>query len=266
MAGTKNHPFHIVDPSPWPFSASVSALLLTMGFVIYKHDYHPWGELILGGGALWLLFTLWQWWKDVIQESKEPGNHTLEVKKGFKYGMALFILTEVMFFAAFFWAYFHAALIPTQASGMVWPPKGIQVLDPLGLPYLNTLILLLSGSTITWAHYDLLAGHIKGMMQKTGYTILLGSVFLAIQLLEYGHTAFSFKDGIYPSTFFLATGFHGFHVFVGTIFLIVGWWRARQGHFTKDDHFGFEAAAWYWHFVDVVWLFLFVSIYWWGSA
>lgn len=185
---------------------------------------------------------------------------------GFRYGMALFILSEVMFFFGFFWAYFNAAIFPTAEIGGVWPPKGMHTIEPFDLPYLNTLLLLLSGTTVTWAHFDIVEGNVKGMIEKVGYTFMLGFVFLGVQAFEYAHAPFAFKDGIYPSTFFMATGFHGFHVFVGAVFLLISWFRARRGHFTADDHFGFEAAAWYWHFVDVVWLFLFVSIYWWGAG
>jgi cytochrome c oxidase subunit 3 len=150
--------------------------------------------------------------------------------------------------------------------GNVWPPKGVHTLDPFDLPYLNTLLLLLSGTTITWAHHSLLEGDYEDMKQKLLFTIFLGFAFLGVQMYEYAHASFAFKGGIYPSTFYMATGFHGFHVFVGAVFLVVCYFRTRLGHFTPDDHFGFEAAAWYWHFVDVVWLFLFISIYWWGSA
>ncbi len=262
QSSRQKHPFHIVDPSPWPFVASLSALVLAIGAVLFMRGDAPWTLLV---GMVMLLGTMVGWWRDVIKESLTPA-HTSAVRRGFRYGMGLFILSEVMFFVAFFWAYFNASLFPSEATGGVWPPKGITPMDPFGLPYLNTLILLLSGTTITWAHFDLLENNVKGMIEKTGYTVLLGFTFLAIQVYEYSHATFAFTGGIYPSTFYMATGFHGFHVFVGAVFLSVCWLRARKGHFTVDDHFGFEAAAWYWHFVDVVWLFLFVSIYWWGSG
>jgi cytochrome c oxidase subunit 3 len=178
--------------------------------------------------------------------------------------MGLFIASEAMFFVAFFWAYFHAALNPTEATGNVWPPKNIIPFDPFDLPYLNTLLLLLSGTTVTWAHHSLSGNQREGLLQGLAITIALGFLFTIVQAFEYAHAAFSFKDGIYPSTFFMATGFHGFHVIVGTIFLMVCLFRAYRFEFTPDHHVGFEAAAWYWHFVDVVWLFLFVAIYVWG--
>jgi cytochrome c oxidase subunit III len=188
------------------------------------------------------------------------------VQLGMRYGMALFIASEVMFFAAFFWAFFDASLFPKEATGGVWPPKGVHPFDAFELPFLNTMILLLSGTTVTWAHHALLEGDRKGLLLGLGITILLGLSFTGVQGYEYSHAAFGFKDGIYPSTFFMATGFHGFHVIIGTTFLIVCWFRARAGHFKPDHHFGFEAAAWYWHFVDVVWLFLFICVYWWGGG
>jgi cytochrome c oxidase subunit 3 len=180
--------------------------------------------------------------------------------------MALFIASEVMFFSAFFWAFFSSSLYPAASIGGVWPPKTIHPFNPFEFPFLNTLILLLSGTTVTWAHHALIEGDRSGMLRGLTLTVLLGISFTCVQAYEYSHAAFGFKEGIYPSTFFMATGFHGFHVIIGTIFLCVCLYRAWQGHFQPDHHFGFEAAAWYWHFVDVVWLFLFVCIYWWGSG
>lgn len=258
-----NHPYHILEPSPWPIVGSIAVLVLAIGAVLFMHDMNKW-LMYVGLGLL--VFTAIGWWRDVIKESLEKGTHTKEVRVGFRYGMALFIASEVMFFFGFFWAYFNAALFPTTEIGSVWPPENITVLDPFDLPYLNTLLLLLSGTTVTWAHFDLMENNIKGMIEKIGYTVILGFVFLGVQMYEYSHASFGFSDGIYPSTFYMATGFHGVHVFIGAVFLLVCWFRARKGHFTIDDHFGFEAAAWYWHFVDVVWLFLFVSIYWWGAG
>lgn len=261
MSTTKKHPFHLVEPSPWPIVGAVSAFVVAVGAILAMHHNTSFVFYI---GIAMLLCTMAVWWRDIIREAKNEHNET--VRLGFRYGMALFILSEVAFFAAFFWAYFDAALIPREVNGMVWPPKSIHTLDPFDLPYVNTLLLLLSGTTITWAHHALGEGNIKDMMHKTAMTVGLGVLFLMVQMYEYAHATFAFKGGIYPSVFYMATGFHGFHVFVGVILLAVSWFRARAGHFTKDDHFGFEAAAWYWHFVDVVWLFLFVSIYWWGSG
>jgi cytochrome c oxidase subunit 3 len=179
--------------------------------------------------------------------------------------MILFIVSEVMFFAAFFWAFFHSSLAPTVEIGAVWPPKGIEVLDPWQIPFLNTVILLSSGAAVTWAHHAIILSYRDQAIQGLTLTILLAILFTGFQVFEYLEAPFTISDGIYGSTFFLATGFHGFHVFVGTVFLIICLIRQMKNHFTNNHHFGFEAAAWYWHFVDVVWLFLFVSIYWWGG-
>jgi len=210
------------------------------------------------------------WWRDVLRESRTPGLHTPIVRLGLRYGMTLFIASEVMFFVGFFWAFFHFALFPEHVLGTatpMWPPAGITTFDPFHLPLLNTMILLLSGTTVTWAHHSLITGDRKHLIMGLGLTVLLGMSFTTFQAIEYSNAPFNFSGGgVYPAVFFLATGFHGFHVIVGTIFLLVCWFRARGGQFTPQRHFGFEAAAWYWHFVDVVWLFLFVAVYWWGHG
>ena len=262
-AAEHKHPYHLVDPSPWPILGAISAGALTGGTVLWMHGYGPWLMVV---GFLFILACMFVWWRDVIREAVHEGHHNPIVQIGLRYGMALFIASEVMFFSAFFWAYFSAALFPTEAIGHVWPPKSIHPFDPFHLPFLNTLILLLSGTTVTWAHHSLLHGDRKGLINGLLCTVLLGLSFTGVQAYEYSHAAFAFKDGIYPSTFFMATGFHGFHVIIGTTFLIVCLFRAIKGHFTPTHHVGLEAAAWYWHFVDVVWLFLFVCVYWWGSA
>jgi len=259
----QNHPFHLVDPSPWPFVTSLSVLILAIGAVLWMHKIDPY---VFWVGVILLMVTFAGWWRDVIREGNSPGVHTPPVQRGLRIGMGLFIASEVMFFGAFFWGYFHAALSPTEATGFVWPPNNIIPFDPFHLPYLNTLILLLSGTTVTWAHHELLEGNMKDTAKALLMTVLLGVTFTALQVIEYSHAAFSLKDGIYPSSFYMATGFHGFHVIVGTVFLLVCYVRTRRSEFSKDHHVGFEAAAWYWHFVDVVWLFLFVSIYWWGYS
>jgi cytochrome c oxidase subunit 3 len=259
----RKHPYHLVDPSPWPVVGAIGAGTLAAGMVLFMHDVTPW---LVPVGILLVLLTMILWWRDVVKEATFQGHHTPVVQIGLRYGMALFIASEVMFFAAFFWAYFNASLYPKEAVGSVWPPVGLETFDPFELPLLNTLILLTSGVTVTWAHHALREGDRNGLLQGLGLTILLGIAFTSVQAYEYSHAAFGFREGIYPSTFFMATGFHGFHVIIGTTFLIVCWIRAWLGHFKPDHHFGFEAAAWYWHFVDVVWLFLFICIYWWGST
>jgi len=224
-------------------------------------------------GVLGVLSVIFGWWRDIIKEATFRKLHTPVVKLGLRYGMMLFIASEVMFFVAFFWAFFDSSLFVGEASqyarvaytGGIWPPKGITPVDPFHFPFLMTMVLLLSGCTVTWAHHEMVEGNMKEAAKALGITVLLGALFTCIQLWEYTHSEFGFTDGVFASTFYMATGFHGFHVLVGTIFLAVCWFRTSRGDFTKDSHFGFEAAAWYWHFVDAVWLFLFVAIYWWGG-
>jgi cytochrome c oxidase subunit 3 len=263
VVGTAEHRYHLVDPSPWPMVGSLTSLVLVAGTLMWFVDKGPWVMIL---GLVLVLGTMFMWWRDVVNEAEHQGHHSPVVQIGLRYGMALFIASEVMFFAAFFWAYFAAALYPSEVIGGVWPPANIKTFDPFDLPFMNTLILLLSGCTVTWAHHSLLEGDRKGLIQGLGVTVLLGALFTCVQAYEYSHAAFGFKDGIYPSIFYMATGFHGLHVLIGTIFLLVCFFRALAGHFTPEHHFGFEAAAWYWHFVDVVWLFLFICIYWLGAG
>ncbi len=260
------HPYHLVDPSPWPLVGAMGGALTLTGIVLYSH-FHTF--LPLTAGLVVVLFTMFMWWRDVLKESATAGLHTIVVRLGLRYGMIMFIASEVMFFVAFFWGFFHFALLPEHVLGTdtpMWPPKGVQTFDPWNLPLLNTMILLLSGTTVTWAHHSLLEGKRKGLIWGLALTVALGLIFTTCQAIEYSHAPFAFKGGIYPSVFFLATGFHGFHVIVGTPFLAVCLIRAIRGGFTPQRHFGFEAAAWYWHFVDVVWLFLFAAIYWYGAG
>ena len=269
----KHHDYHLVNPSWWPIVGAISAFILAVGAVTWMHGAKPYGMII---GFLMVLYTMFMWWRDVIHEAN-TGDHTPVVSLHLRYGMLLFLASEVMFFVAWFWAFFDASLFTGEAklaarvlaTGGVWPPSGTTVFDPFHLPLLNTMILLTSGTTVTWAHHALLNNDRKGLVWGLALTILLGLTFTGVQAYEYAHAMFAFNNAnggnIYGSTFFMATGFHGFHVIVGTIFLIVCWLRALKGDFTPKQHFGFEAAAWYWHFVDVVWLFLFVCIYIWGN-
>ncbi|MFA7587624.1 MAG: cytochrome c oxidase subunit 3 [Novosphingobium sp.] len=267
MAGTKNHDYHILQPDIWPVMAAFSALMMTSGGVLYMHDM-PSGKYVLLLGFALMVLTLFSWWSKVAQEA-EAGDHTPVVQLHHRYGMILFIASEVMFFVGWFWAFFDFSLFPSEIAETVggqWPPKAIEaVMDPFDLPLLNTLILLCSGTTITWAHHALIHGDRDGAKKGLWATILLGLLFSAIQAYEYVHAPFAFGENTYGSAFYMATGFHGFHVIVGTIFLIVCLRRLYAGQMTPRQHFGFEAAAWYWHFVDVVWLFLFVTIYVWGG-
>ena len=286
MAGAKNHQYHILPPSIWPLFGAMAALVLASGGIMWMHSMQA-ANLVFFAGVAGILITFFGWWSDVIKEA-HAGDHTPIVQLHLRYGMILFIASEVMFFVGWFWAWFDFSLFPStvEAVGGTWPPKGMEVFDAFKLPLLNTLILLCSGCTVTWAHHGLLhnerGGAMKGLWGLLGVgendsvkkglwlTVILGISFTALQALEYSEAPFPFKaasdhGSSYGGAFFMATGFHGFHVLVGTIFLIVNLIRVYKGHFTPRQHFGFEAAAWYWHFVDVVWLFLFASIYVWGG-
>nr|YP_980197.1 cytochrome c oxidase subunit III [Lepidophyma flavimaculatum]BAF43985.1 cytochrome oxidase subunit 3 [Lepidophyma flavimaculatum] len=256
------HAFHMVDPSPWPLTGAIAALLLTSGLAMW---FHLNDKTILALGLMTTLMTMYQWWRDVIRESTFQGHHTDLVQKGLRYGMILFITSEVFFFLGFFWAFYHSSLAPTPELGGCWPPTGVCPLNPFEVPLLNTAVLLASGVTVTWAHHSIMVGNRKEALQALTFTILLGGYFTALQAMEYYEAPFTISDSVYGTTFFVATGFHGLHVIIGTTFLLVCLWRQTVFHFTTSHHFGFEAAAWYWHFVDVVWLFLYISIYWWGS-
>jgi cytochrome c oxidase subunit III len=275
-AHAKHHDYHLVDPSPWPLIGSLSAFFMALGAIMWMKDLtmagaHV-GPYVFGAGLIGVLYTMLSWWTDVVREATYEGYHTRVVQLSHRYGMIMFIASEVMFFVAWFWAYFDASLYPNdplqytrvETLGGTWPPKGIETFDPWHLPLLNTLILLTSGTTVTWAHHALLHNDRQGLKLGLWLTVLLGLVFSFVQAYEYSHAAFGFKGSIYGATFFMATGFHGAHVIIGTIFLAVCLFRVYLGHFTPRQHLGFEFAAWYWHFVDVVWLFLFAAIYVWG--
>lgn len=262
------HPYHLVNPSPWPALGAASLLGLTLGGAMFMHQKSGGGILLLVSFAM-VLYTMFVWWRDVIKEGMIEKAHTREVSTGLRLGMALFIVSEILFFTAFFWSFFNASTLPKlpivddiwKITAGVWPPAGIEAFDPMHLPLLNTLILLLSGTTVTWAHHAILHRDQKTAVTALWYTVILGAIFTCIQAYEYTHAAFGFKDGVYASNFYMATGFHGFHVLVGTIFLAICLIRAKKNQFSPEHHLGFEFAAWYWHFVDVVWLFLFVFVY-----
>nr|YP_009164671.1 cytochrome c oxidase subunit III [Forpus passerinus]AJG35642.1 cytochrome c oxidase subunit III [Forpus passerinus] len=256
------HSYHMVDPSPWPILGATAALLTTSGLIMWFH-YNSSQLLILGLTSI--ILVMLQWWRDIVRESTFQGHHTPTVQKGLRYGMILFITSEIFFFLGFFWAFFHSSLAPTPELGNQWPPAGITPLNPLEVPLLNTAILLASGITVTWAHHSIIEGNQKQATQSLTLTILLGLYFTALQATEYYETSFSIADSVYGSTFFVATGFHGLHVMIGSSFLLICLLRLTKFHFTPNHHFGFEAAAWYWHFVDIIWLFLYLTIYWWGS-
>ena len=262
------HQYHLVDPSPLPILSAFSLTLGASGAVMMMHA-HPAGKILAALATLMIIYCMYTWWHNVIKEGVVDKAHTTPVRKGLSMGMIFFITSELMFFFAFFFAYFYEVLFPVDVldgvwsvSKGVWPPANIKTFNPWDIPFTNTLILLLSGTTVTWAHHALIENNRKDMVMGLGLTVLLGMFFTMTQAYEYFHAPFSFKDGTYPSIFYMATGFHGAHVIIGTIFLLVCWFRARSGGFDKGKgHLGFEFAAWYWHFVDVVWLFLFVFVY-----
>ncbi len=265
----KTHPYHMVEPSIWPFTGAAAGMITAIGGIMFMHGASLWATV---PGFAMILLTFYFWGRDIIAESNttEAGTsvyHSPQVRNGLRMGMLLFIASEVMFFFAFFWAWF-SNLIPaiSKTAHEIWPPEGIVPLATWDLPFLNTLILLSSGATLTWAHHALNAGNRQSLKTGLLLTIFLGLLFTALQAYEYVHATFTIEDGIYGSAFYLATGFHGFHVIVGTIFLGVCYKRALSGDFTPDAHVGFQSAAWYWHFVDAVWVFLFISVYWYGSS
>jgi cytochrome c oxidase subunit III len=285
------HDYHLVNPSPWPAIGATSAFITAVGLITWMHrtpETAIYSTIAFVIGIIGIAYTMIGWWRDVIFEAEVEGDHTRVVQISHRYGMILFIASEVMFFVAWFWAYFNTALFPADVQNHArdillgcgfgtdiskgcptpgtWPPHGIDTFDPWHFPLLNTLILLTSGTTVTWAHHSLLENNRKGLIQGLLCTIALGLAFTCVQAWEYGHAAFHFSGNIYGATFFMATGFHGAHVIIGTTFLIVCLFRAKAGQFTPTQHLGFEFAAWYWHFVDVVWLFLFACIYVWGRG
>nr|ALO70542.1 cytochrome c oxidase subunit 3 [Euaesthetus ruficapillus] len=262
MNSHKNHPFHLVEVSPWPLMGALSAMISMIGIIKWFHLFN--NNLFLLGLMITLMI-MFQWWRDITRESTFQGLHTFNVVLGLRWGMILFITSEIFFFLSFFWGFFHSSLSPTIELGLNWPPIGISPFNPTQIPLLNTLILLTSGITVTWAHHSLMENNFNQTSQSLILTILLGIYFSILQGYEYIEAPFTISDSIYGSSFFMATGFHGIHVMIGTSFLLICLIRHIYNHFSMTHHFGFEAAAWYWHFVDVIWLFLYISIYWWGS-
>nr|ALO70372.1 cytochrome c oxidase subunit 3 [Batrisodes sp. 1 EF-2015] len=258
----KNHPFHLVDFSPWPILSAFSAMTMMLGLIKWFYMFN--NKLMLLSMMI-MMMIMYQWWRDITRESTFQGLHTFIVTMGLRWGMILFITSEVFFFISFFWSFFHSSLSPSIELGLMWPPKGITPFNPMQIPLLNTLILLTSGLTVTWAHHGLMENNFKQSFQGLMLTVILGIYFSMLQIFEYTEAPFTISDSVYGASFFMATGFHGLHVMIGTTFLLTCMIRHFMNHFTSIHHFGFEAAAWYWHFVDVVWLFLYISIYWWGS-
>nr|YP_010174486.1 cytochrome c oxidase subunit III [Baeotus beotus]QSJ55238.1 cytochrome c oxidase subunit III [Baeotus beotus] len=262
MTAHQNHPFHLVDYSPWPLTGAIGVMTLVTGLVKWFHNFNM-NLLILG--YLIVLLTMYQWWRDICREGTYQGKHTILVSKGLRWGMILFIVSEIFFFISFFWAFFHSSLSPNIEIGAMWPPMSITPFNPFQVPLLNTIILITSGITVTWSHHAMMENNFTQSLQSLFITVILGIYFTILQTYEYMEAPFTIADSIYGSTFFMTTGFHGLHVIIGTIFLLICLIRHFYNHFSKNHHFGFEAAAWYWHFVDVVWLFLYIFMYWWGN-
>nr|ALO77244.1 cytochrome c oxidase subunit 3 [Drilonius striatulus] len=258
----KNHPYHLVDYSPWPILGAFSAMISMIGIIQWFHKLN--NSLFLLGSIITVMI-MYQWWRDISRESTMQGIHTFTVTIGMRWGMILFITSEILFFSSFFWTYFHSSLTPNIELGTIWPPKGIMTFNPIEIPLLNTLILISSGISVTWTHHSLMENNYSQAFQSLMITVILGVYFTILQGFEYMESPFSISDSVYGSIFFMATGFHGIHVLIGTSFLMVCLMRIYFNHFSQIHHFGFEAAAWYWHFVDVVWLFLYISVYWWGK-
>jgi len=289
---TTKHPFHIITPSPWPFLVASQVFVLLVGVAMYMHKFQL-GKATAIFGLFSVIFSLSCWWADIIFESTHLGQHTIIIQKGLRYGMLLFILSEVMFFASFFWAFFHSSISPTIQIGAIWPPDGVVSIKPWGLPFFNTILLLTSGVYATLSHHLIKVYGIQPklklsiistrkafyeyIMEKQSIvpykyitlgfeiSVFLGILFTMVQLHEYKIAGFTIADSIYGAVFYMATGFHGLHVIIGTTFLIITWYRFQSGDFLGRFFFGVDAAVWYWHFVDVVWIFLFICIYWWGS-
>lgn len=259
----QSHPFHLVSPSLWPLFTSFSLLSLTLSMVLFMHGF-GFSYIFVILSLINLILSMSFWFRDVVSEGTYKGNHTKAVQKGLNLGIALFIVSEALFFLAIFWAYFHSSLSPTVEIGAQWPPMGINAINPFELPALNTIILLASGVTVTYAHHSLIYGFRKSVLLGMVCTIILAVLFTILQVIEYNVSSFSIADGTYGSCFYFGTGFHGFHVIIGTAFIAVGFWRTLAYHLTDHHHLGLEGSILYWHFVDVVWLFLFISIYYWG--
>ena len=258
------HPYHLVEPSPWPIVVAFALLTTTLSGVLSFHGYSN-GPFLLALGLIATTATMGLWFVSVTREGTFQGHHTFAVQKGLLLGFILFVISEVFFFISIFWAFFHSSLAPTVELGAHWPPAGIEPLNPWEVPLLNTVILLSSGATVTYAHHSLIQGNRAGVIYGLIATVILAVLFTALQGYEYYNASFTISDGVYGSTFYLATGFHGLHVIVGTIFLTICLFRLLSYHLTDHHHLGFETAIIYWHFVDVVWLFLFISVYFWGS-
>lgn len=259
----KFHIFHIVEPSPWPIIASISALSVTYSTAIWA-NYSSW-NIILPIGLVIAIITIFCWTHDIFSEASTQGEHSKKAEKALKTGIILFITSEVFLFISFFWAFFQRRLAPNVEEGVNWPPKSINPFNPIEVPILNTILLVSSGASITWSHHAIHANKIKEIFLTLLVTIILGGTFTIFQAIEYWNAEFTITDSTYGCSFFIATGFHGLHVLIGSTFLAICLIQIKKITISNNKFIRFEAAAWYWHFVDVVWLFLLISIYWWGS-
>jgi len=261
MPNLKLHPFHLVQKSPWPLFTALGMFSATINLLRIVW----WGGAALQERCL-LLLTLFLlaflWWRDVLREAGYEGQHNLEICQILKMRVALFISSEVLFFVSFFWSFFHTSLNPSLELGE-WPPLLISPLDHILLPFLNTLVLLRSGFTLTVSHHALICTDQNVATLALGATIVLGLFFSVLQYSEYYSAPFILHYSGFASIFFISTGFHGLHVLLGTIFLVITLSLLKS--YSSSHHLSFEMAAWYWHFVDLVWLFLFSCVYWWGG-
>ena len=257
-------PYHLVSRSPWPLLVSFSLLVLTLSAVLYMQGFPNGGYLLFLGFVL-TAYGMTLWLRDVTTEATYEGAHTSQVQNGLVIGFVLFIVSEAFAFLSVFWAFFHSSLSPAIEIGGSWPPMGITPLDPFAIPLLNTILLLSSGAFITYGHHALIAGNRKAAINGTLLTIIFAILFTGLQYYEYSEAAFTISDSVFGSAFYCSTGLHGLHVIVGTIFILVGFSRMLSFQLTKQHHVGFESSILYWHFVDVVWLFLFIAVYYWGG-
>lgn len=257
-------PYHLVEPSPWPLLISFALLNMAIGAVMSFHGF-AFGSEILMLGTILTIVAMILWFRDVIIEGTYIGSHTSQVQRGLTIGVLLFIVSEVFAFLSIFWAFFHSSLAPTIEIGGIWPPQGIEALDPFAIPLLNTILLLSSGAFITYGHHALIQGNRFGAIFGTFLTLIFAIAFTGLQVFEYFNTNFTIADSVFGSVFFCSTGLHGLHVIVGTLFILVGFFRIISYQLTNRHHQGFEAAILYWHFVDVVWLFLFIAVYYWSG-
>nr|AKM70228.1 cytochrome oxidase subunit III [Anoecia fulviabdominalis] len=257
-----NQPYFILSLSPWPILMSINTFnfmisnIMLMNFMLNK---------IFTLNIILMLMIAMIWWRDIIRESTFQGNHNFFIMNLIKFSMILFIIFEMFLFISFFWNFLHNSLAPSIELGLNWPPKNIKFFNPTLIPLLNTIILLTSSFTVTLFHFYLLNNNKKKTVKLMIYTIILSMYFIILQGIEYKQATFTFSDSIFGSSFFMATGFHGLHVIIGTIFLILNLIRMTKLHISYIHHISFELAAWYWHFIDIIWLFLYMTFYWWNN-